>query len=266
MKKLITGLLSFILILGQASSALALQSDTEKNLKNNVTENFKENKITKEELKKHLEEKGVEVLYIKEKKDNSIETKEKKRNIEKDDTQTIIAKSVFKDYDKRTPLKLESVDELDIVINSLTSDDSSENKETSKKNKTTLDEKITLKAEEIKNGNGTASKWSGLGIGGLFAFKNISFAFKYKYYPLAGCYIVDGQIERGGISSYLSGLTVLIDWTQTSASGNPDSTRRIVKLKANGYYVLGVEIAGYEIGTRINGTWNIDSDDINDYI
>ncbi len=221
-----------------------------------------EGKIRTEDVKNKFKELGIEVSYVKDKNNNK-----KSENMLKE----------YSDNEYVTePIKVNSIEEVEKIIAEFKKAQLAEELESQDiKVYTTQNTMAVASAESdnlllpsatsypILNGSGRVSKYSFML--GLFAWKNVTFSFKYKYYPLAGCYTVYGGIDNSTIGSYVSGVSAF-NWNQTSVSANVVPGGRYVDLKVIGYYVIGFDFGDFEVGAHVNGTWNIRSDDINDYI
>lgn len=207
--------------------------------------------LTEEKIRKEFKKLGVEVVSIEKKDSNRAEMGKE-------------LKLLFKKNEERKPIKINSLEEIEQIVNELKQFNISEDEYLEESQSfSILPELDKVSSSDIKEGNATVSSWAPLF--GAFAWKNISFNFTYSYYPLAGYYIIE-SIPSNRITSHLSGLTVLLDWNQTSASANKTDASRKAELKVTGYYVLGFDFEGYEIGARVNGSWNMTSKNINDYV
>jgi len=113
----------------------------------------------------------------------------------------------------------------------------------------------------VYSGNHTETKWapfSGYGMTGLACWRNISYTFKYELREgsLYDPYFTN--ISENYITSYISGLNA-VSWNQTGKSANIANNGKSVMLKVSGYYLLGVEVAGFTIGAKIPDNWKMTS-------
>jgi len=149
------------------------------------------------------------------------------------------------DIDPQNIIQLDSVEELEKIL--------AEFKNSSETEFTINENPIQTRAA----GSKTVSQWapfSGYGMTGLPTWRNVSFNYEYKK--------VNGKnqfTKVSGIKSYYSGLQIAVTWNQTSTSSNfvkTNNTKDTVKIKVNGYSLLGFQVKGFTIGAKINDTWN----------
>ncbi|MGG0823989.1 hypothetical protein ABE099_14045 [Paenibacillus turicensis] len=141
-------------------------------------------------------------------------------------------------------LKFDSVKEFEAFIIQLQSSETEE----SLNNSLSKDSPISLFS--IFD-SGTESWWSPA-IGNVFSWKNIVWKATFRYDSKG-----NGSINTvTATDSYLTGVNTGIDWKQTldNSYGSGDT----LKLKVNGYYLLGLTIEGYELGAKVNGSWSRD--------
>ncbi|MBT2282199.1 hypothetical protein J7E78_01355 [Paenibacillus polymyxa] len=97
-----------------------------------------------------------------------------------------------------------------------------------------------------------AAPFTAWGLAGAFATKNITINYSYKY--------VNNWPQYTGVSSiksHLGGLN-LIGWEQTGGSktySQKCSPKDTANIKVVGYFLLGAEINGFPLGSRMNDTW-----------
>jgi len=94
--------------------------------------------------------------------------------------------------------------------------------------------------------------FSGWGINGAVSWRDFAFNFKYKFY--LGNAVFHSVSD---ITTYYSGFG-LGEWVQTVASSKFSKVKYPndrVTITAKGYTLLGVEVAGFTIGAKINDTW-----------
>ena len=146
-------------------------------------------------------------------------------------------------------IQLDSVQELEKILA-----DFKANSETEIVINESMDTPIKTRA----SGSKTITQWapfSGYGMTGLPTWRNVSFKYDYKK--------VNGKkqfTKVSAITSYYSGLQVAVSWNQTSSSYNlvkTSNTKDTAKIKVNGYSLLGFQVKGFSIGTKINDTWNV---------
>ena len=179
-------------------------------------------------------------------------------------------KSTFKSSDKMKPIEVTSIDELKTMCDQLKAPTNIQVSVPTVTPKTLNASLSSLASQTIYAGNGTASQWGTFTnvsplLAGTWGYKNISFAFQYQYYPLAGYYIFVPGTFPTLITSSLSGLNVLLYWTQTSASGNQTSDGQRMNMRADAQYGIGVKILGLDATIKVNSTWNIQSNTCSSY-
>lgn len=215
------------------------------------TVSFADSLVTKDMVLKELEQNGIKPTYVIDKNSNNVErfnTFAFGGNLQKTASNTI---------------KVNSIDELNQIIDEIKQFDATNNPA----NETSMmySSAYATRAEEVREGNGTVSKWAPLF--GTFCWKNISFSFDYKYYPLAGYYIYTNKVPSQWMTSHISGLSaVAVEWNQTSSSANINETGRSVELNVTGYYLFGADFGDFEIGVPVNGEWSMNSKEPEKYI
>ncbi|WP_350344088.1 hypothetical protein PRVXT_000462 [Proteinivorax tanatarense] len=102
------------------------------------------------------------------------------------------------------------------------------------------------------------SPFAGWGIKAA-CWKNISFKYDYQRVPYQTQYLqFTSSNPVRNINSYLSGIQIGISWTQTNSTYTISSNvvpRDTVNFKVDGYFTLGVEIAGFPAGITKSDTW-----------
>ena len=155
---------------------------------------------------------------------------------------------------KQEPLKFDTVEEFEVFIKELKLMD----EQVLSFDSNNHNQKNELYRGVISSGVDTVSWYSPL-IGATFAWKNVTFEYTYEYdYPDKTFLSVDN------VESYLTGVLVALDWTQTGYASTVGYNGNSISAEVDGYYLLGVEIGGTPIGAKVNSTWyaTLESDSI----
>lgn len=103
-----------------------------------------------------------------------------------------------------------------------------------------------------KNGISTATTWKPIPVGAnYFCWFNADLSYRYNYDSQNRFYFKGVN----NVTSYLTGLNIMLDWIQTSYSANITTgdykdSRCDVYIK--GYWKLGVSINGFDVGAKIS--------------
>lgn len=231
MKKILTLVLSIILVLSSLVCAFASEADVDSE---------------EQEIRNKLESLGYEIISITKSEENTNQRNNSKYSVSEEQ---LYFDSVDEFIDFAEQLDNAASYESTIVDNEIDSSTSNN-----------MIQSTTI------NGIGKTSKYTPfLALNGVFCWQNINFNFEAEWYPLARYYtLVPGSVEN--INSYLSGL-IGVNWYQTNAIANyTDSTRLTTEIQVVGYYLFGVRIGGYDIGTKKGGSWTHTSKNINKYL
>lgn len=176
-------------------------------------------------------------------------------------------KDIKKDNIKR--LKFKSVKEFEMFMKKLNEKTSKNNKKLYIKVPATKEalvqnssikvksSSIKLASETVYDDQKTITWWapfSGYGFTGIACWKNVAFEYTYKF--------VDSKpqfVSVSNVKSYLTGITVAVTWNQTTKDVDfttKEHTNDTVEITVSGYYVLGIDINGFEIGAKLNSKWD----------
>lgn len=105
----------------------------------------------------------------------------------------------------------------------------------------------------VNNGMYTWTWWAPLQGENLYHWRNINHSHSYDWLN-----DLPYWVDCWNISSYITGLILETDWTHVNGFYNITTGVNYNDTLTNtvtGYYTMLVSVYGFEIGTRINGTW-----------
>lgn len=118
--------------------------------------------------------------------------------------------------------------------------------------KQNVNNKILIELDENNNelnrsyeGTKTTTKWMPLNIFNIFCNFNTDVSYIYNY-KNNNPYFIKGT----DVDSYTTGLNIALSWTQTSKQQNVQENGRKLSSIVNGYWLTGVEVAGFPIGFK----------------
>lgn len=101
------------------------------------------------------------------------------------------------------------------------------------------------------NGVETIEKWKPLNIFNFTCYLNMDISYTYDYNNKGQKYFISGK----GVNSYTTGLTVALDWVQTSVSQNVKNSGKTLESEVKGYWINGIKIGDIELGFKDKRTY-----------